>query len=642
MIKYLIISTLVLSCITIDLDANTFSNYVELRMTHLHLEWLLDLDNKIVNATAEYQLKVLKNVDHIDLDVYLLDVFNVYLLNGNPLEFKIEVVKNQTLVQGDKLVIKLDRQYKALENLVIRIRYAYTEKARAAGFLTKEQTQSKNVPYMFSQCEAIKCRSLMPLQDTPSVKFTYSSTVLSKDPLIKVFMTGNQIDTLSLIGQYKEKQLYTYSFKLDIPIPAYLIGIVAGEVAQKQIGQNCYVISEPYFLDEYAQELEELPFFIQKMSEYIGPYIWGDYKIVILPQSCPFGGMEHPLLTFASPMIIVGDKSGVGIAVHEIAHSWMGNTVTGNNWSNLWIMESLCVFLERKTYQFVRPKDYDVIEAINGNIDLIADIQSFFDPEKLTYQSLHPNTTWKNPNDSFSLVPYEKGYQLLYYLEQLIGEENFKLFLRSYLEYFKFQSIDEDDLYKYLLGWVRQNILDNSQNIINEIILVYKPWVYELGLPPRQFNQQTPKYDQAISLANAWIHNNEEPENANEYKEYMPNQQTIFMQQIMSNWEKLNKEKIKELENFYKFSGAKQGVQIGFKWYRTIVLCKYEDSFWAVRQFLQSLGVRSYIVGIYEVLIQNYLDLAKQWFEEDKYLYHPLVSNRVQDMLNKAEIINII
>lgn len=86
------------------------------------------------------------------------------------------------------------------------------------------------------------------------------------------------------------------------------------------------------------------------MSEYIGPYIWGDYKIVILPQSCPFGGMEHPLLTFASPMIIVGDKSGVGIAVHEIAHSWMGNTVTGNNWSNLWIMESLCVFLERKTY----------------------------------------------------------------------------------------------------------------------------------------------------------------------------------------------------------------------------------------------------------------------------------------------------
>lgn len=83
--------------------------------------------------------------------------------------------------------------------------------------------------------------------------------------------------------------------------------------------------------------------------------MWGDYKIVILPKSFPFGGMEHPLLTFASPAIIVGDKSGVGTAVHEIAHSWMGNTVTGNNWSNLWIMEGFCVFLERKTYKSVRP-----------------------------------------------------------------------------------------------------------------------------------------------------------------------------------------------------------------------------------------------------------------------------------------------
>lgn len=41
---------------------------------------------------------------------------------------------------------------------------------------------------------------------------------------------------------------------------------------------------------------------------------------------------------------------------------------------------------------------------------MIEDINNFIDPEKLTYKSLHPNTAWKNPNDSFSLVPYEKGY----------------------------------------------------------------------------------------------------------------------------------------------------------------------------------------------------------------------------------------
>ena len=47
-----------------------------------------------------------------------------------------------------------------------------------------------------------------------------------------------------------------------------------------------------------------------------------------MPGSFPYGGMENPLLTFASPTIIVGDKSEVNVAIHEIAHSWTGNLVT--------------------------------------------------------------------------------------------------------------------------------------------------------------------------------------------------------------------------------------------------------------------------------------------------------------------------
>ena len=42
---------------------------------------------------------------------------------------------------------------------------------------------------------------------------------------------------------------------------------------------------------------------------YIGNYIWGNYTILVLPPSFPMGGMENPPLTFASPTIIVGDKS---------------------------------------------------------------------------------------------------------------------------------------------------------------------------------------------------------------------------------------------------------------------------------------------------------------------------------------------
>jgi len=81
---------------------------------------------------------------------------------------------------------------------------------------------------------------------------------------------------------------------------------------------------------------------------YLTPYVWGPYKIIILPPSFPHGGMENPLLTFASPSIIAGDKSAVWVANHELAHSWSGNLVTNMNWNNVWLNEGFTVFIERK------------------------------------------------------------------------------------------------------------------------------------------------------------------------------------------------------------------------------------------------------------------------------------------------------
>ena len=58
--------------------------------------------------------------------------------------------------------------------------------------------------------------------------------------------------------------------------------------------------------------------------------------------------MENPLLTFASPTLIVGDKSQVSVAIHEIGHSWFGNELGFARWEDLWIAEGFTVFVERK------------------------------------------------------------------------------------------------------------------------------------------------------------------------------------------------------------------------------------------------------------------------------------------------------
>jgi len=92
-------------------------------------------------------------------------------------------------------------------------------------------------------------------------------------------------------------------------MPSYLIAIAVGDLEYRFLGNRTGVITEPSQIDAVAKELESLPELLSKAEAYLGPYIWGNYTILILPPSFPMGGMENPLLTFASPTIITGDKS---------------------------------------------------------------------------------------------------------------------------------------------------------------------------------------------------------------------------------------------------------------------------------------------------------------------------------------------
>ena len=126
--------------------------------------------------------------------------------------------------------------------------------------------------------------------------------------------------------------------------------------------------------------------------------------------------MENPLLTFASPNIMVGDGSRLYVAIHEMAHSWFGNTLTCVNWSNMWMNEGFTVFLERKgSLKYYseqlgqdKAKSMYYIAATTGNSSMYEQMVGFGLDN--SFSSLHPDTTGVNPDESMSEVPYEKGF----------------------------------------------------------------------------------------------------------------------------------------------------------------------------------------------------------------------------------------
>ncbi len=115
-----------------------------------------------------------------------------------------------------------------------------------------------------------------------------------------------------------------FSFHQTHPIPSYLLAIAAGDLAVKETGPRSAVYAEPSVAAKAAHEFEDTEKMIDTAEKLYGPYRWGRYDILVLPPSFPYGGMENPNMTFATPTVLVGDKSLVSLVAHELAHSWSG------------------------------------------------------------------------------------------------------------------------------------------------------------------------------------------------------------------------------------------------------------------------------------------------------------------------------
>jgi len=264
-------------------------------------------------------------------------------------------------------------------------------------------------------------------------------------------------------------------------MPSYLIAIAVGDLEERQLGNRTSVITEPCRIDAVAWELDELPTFLDEAEKYLTPYIWGTYSILVLPPSFPMGGMENPLLTFASPTIITGDKSQVDVAIHEIAHSWTGNEVTCENWSNFWLNEGFTVFEERKVSAVLHDLDFSKVNAFLGNISATDDMLGY--GLDSNYSSLYPLVGTDFPDDSFSTVPYEKGFQLLWYLESLIGDVNMQNMLRTYIKKYSLQSV----VYEQFVAEFNTTVTANFNSSMQAEIfgkMDWDAWVHGAGLAP--------------------------------------------------------------------------------------------------------------------------------------------------------------
>eukprot|EP00347_Sterkiella_histriomuscorum_P011519 403372143 len=611
-------------------DDACYSNIDEVKVKKYTLNLNVDFDKTIVEGTITINFQsIVPSLTKMRLDQANLAISSIVDDQSNKLDFtivKLDTTKYDPILGAPvEITLKHDPPLQLGQFFNLTITYATTNQDSALNWLTPEQTAGKKMPYVYVQNEPSYARSWFPSQDTPSIKVPYQATLTVKKDFNVRMSAVLQSQTPNA-----DQGTITYTYVQNIPIPSYLVTFVAGNIVEKRLGKRTSIITEPEAMDSCATELSDVDNILGSVESYLTPYIWGTYSIVVLPPSFPFGGMENPLLTFASPTIIVGDKSQVFVATHEIAHSWTGNDVTCGNWENYWLNEGFTVFTERKISGHLHSKNFAYTEGYINNITMWSQMQSY--GKDSPYTQLDPQAfNGTNPDDGEGQVSYEKGYQFLLFLETLVGEETFQEFLRHYIMKYSKQSVFDTQMKQTFIDFINSWFpLDKATNLLKQID--WDTWFYGKGLPPVIADFMNPDIYNSQQLAVSYL-NGVTPKNYQDFNNYYMNQKVIFAQYFINNKDKMTKDIFNKVETDLKVS---QIANLEFKqrWAVVGLYLNNVDSKTVAQNIVSSVGRLLYITPIYQALVDiGAVDLGQKWYKDNELFYSPLARGAVKKIL---------
>ena len=599
-------------------ELNTFSNYDIISQTNINVHFIVDFDNKKVDGEVTISFKALEDGEVIILDTKSLIIKSIKDNTGNELDFKLD---NYYRLESHGVPLKIYKEYSKDDTFDITIEYSTTKDCMAIDWLEPEQTSGGKYPFMYSQCQSILCREMLPIQDTPAVKMPVQISITVPEELIGL-AAGLFVEEINN-GNNK-----TFIYALDIPIPSYLIAIAAGDIGSQNVSERCTIYAEKTVVEKAAWEFSDTEKFLKIAENYIGEYVWEQYNILVLPPSFPFGGMENPTLTFLTPSLIAGDKSLVSVVAHEISHSWTGNLVTNENWPDFWLNEGFTMFIERKILSSHKDKDMAKLDAMVGLSDLKADIIAF--GESKSFSSLEPNLLGRNPDDAFNKVPYEKGFNLLYYLENKVNNDDiFQKFMRSYIDKFKKGVVKYMDFRTFFETFIKNNVKD-WEKILNDID--WDTWVFAPGFPPVE-NDFSNKYADEVDQAVKDFYENKLGDDfVKKFKDWFTLLKQNFLNKIKESDIELSETQLEFLNEKLELIQGKYNVEVSCSYYLTVLYhgtlsTKFEES---LVDFLGKHGRINYIRPLFSALARRNKELAIKTLDKYRNFYHSIIIKYIE------------
>jgi leukotriene-A4 hydrolase len=587
------------------IDPHSYYDTSRPRSRCLHLDWFIDFDRRRIAGSVTIELEKASG-GILDLDTKAIEVDSAFTQDGSAVPF---LLANDEPVLGRRLRLELPA-----DTTSIVLNYSSSSEAVALQWFEPELTLGKRRPFLYSQCQAIHARTIVPCQDTPRVRVSYSASVTVPEGLTAVMSAGPA-------GERHDGPTgtRTFLFEMPQPIPPYLLAIAVGDLRSRDLSPRARVWAEPGMVEKAAYEFGEVEKMIETAERLFGPYEWDRYDMLVLPPAFPYGGMENPRMTFLTPTVIAGDRSLVDVVAHELAHSWTGNLVTNASMDHFWLNEGFTTWAERRILDAVHGEETSALRWAIGQKALDESIARFGADSPLT--KLRTDLRGVDPDDAFSSIPYEKGARFVAAIELHAGRERFDIFMRKYIDAFRFTSITSEEFIDFL----------NRELPGTAAAVGAQTWLYDTGMPANAPVFRSKKLDELTAAADAFAAGRRpDPEQAGSWDS---NRLLIFLQHLPR---QLDGESLDWLDRNFELT-RRGNYEILVEWLTIAAGSDYEPVFDRLREVLMEVGRMKYLRPLYTAMGRHPRTraLARDTYSQKKESTHSLSRRVIEAELEK-------
>ncbi len=565
------------------------------------LDWKARVDFRTHRLHAEATLTLKEaSAGPLDLDTRDLEIRGVVDPSGRPLPYMLSPPEP---ILGSRLRVELPPGLRQ-----ITVRYRTAPGASALQWLTPSQTAGGQHPFLYSQCQAIHARSVVPLQDTPRIRIRYRAALRVPKALTAVMAA-------SFVRREEHGVEAEEHYEMPQPVPPYLLAFAVGSLAPKELGPRSRVWAEPELLEEAAEEFAGVDDMLRAAESLFGPYDWERFDLLTMPPSFPYGGMENPRLTFLTPTLIAGDKSLVNVVAHELAHSWTGNLVTNASAEHFWLNEGFTVFAERRILEALAGPEVAALHGALGRRALEEALHHFRAHPNLT--ALRTHLAGVDPDEAFSQIPYEKGYLLLRAMEDAAGRPAFDEFLRRYLATYRFRALTTEEFVAFA-----ERELPGVLAKVDADAYLNRPGVPAGAPSPRSGRLE------------ALVRTRGTVPSVDTVKDWTPTEWQLYLEWLPSD---TPRDIIRQLDERFSLTKSRNS-EVLVSWLVAALRAGWEPAMLRAEAFLGEVGRMKYLKPLYGVMASSreYRGLARSLFKKYAERYHPIARQGVELILSRV------